>query len=174
MRAALIAVAVGGLLGAACGAAPKPADTAAPGFDLPALDGGRVSLASLKGKVVVLDFWATWCTPCIAEMPHYAQLAEKNRARGVEVLGVVFDSGEPQDVQDFVRENRIAHRQLLGSDDLIDKYNATSGFPTTFVIDQQGVIRLRILGATPQKFERLQKAVDAALLAASAPAAAGG
>lgn len=165
-QAVLVASVALAAVGAACGPPPRAADKSAPAFDLPALDGGRVSLDSLKGKVVVLDFWATWCTPCIAEMPHYADLATRNRAKGVEVLGVVFESGEPQEVQDFVRQNRIVHRQLLGTDDLLDRYGATSGFPTTYVIDKAGVIRLKVVGATPRKFDKLQEAVDAALAGA--------
>ena len=150
----------------ACGKPPQANDARpAPPFDLPAVEGGRVTLASLKGKVVVLDMWATWCGPCIAEMPDYAEFARKNQPRGVEVVGIVFASGEPQEVSDFVREHRIPYRQLLGSDELLDAFGANSGFPTTFVIDAQGMIRLKLIGAAPQKFEKLQKAVDAALAA---------
>ena len=157
------------LLLAACGKAPQGSDVRpAPAFDLPAVDGGKVSLASLKGKVVVLDMWATWCGPCIAEMPHYAEFAKKNQPRGVEVVGIVFASGEPQEVQDFVREHRISYRQLLGPDELLDSYGANSGFPTTFVIDAAGMIKLKLIGAVPQKFEKLQKAVDEALVARGA------
>ena len=151
------------LAAAACGPPPVASGRAAPSFDLPDLNGGRGSLASLKGKVVVLDFWATWCGPCITELPEYVKFAERNRARGVEVIGVVFESGEPKEIQDFVREHRVTYRQLLGNDDMAEAFGGNQGFPTTFVIDTSGLIKLTVLGSTPDKFERLQKAVDQAL-----------
>jgi peroxiredoxin len=153
------------LLAAACGAPPSADNKpqAAPAFDLPDLAGGRASLASLKGKVVVLDFWATWCGPCLVELPQYNDFARQYKQRGVEVVGVVLDSGEPQEIQDFVREHRVEYRQLIGDDKTMDAFGGNMGLPTTFVIDREGRITTKFVGSTPDKFERLHKAVAAAL-----------
>jgi peroxiredoxin len=164
MRRELLSVLGAALLLGACGPAPSaPGTKAAPAFDLPDLNGGRVSLASLEGKVLVVDFWATWCGPCIKEIPEYAEFWRKNQPRGVEVLGVVMDSGSPDEILDFVREYKIPYRQLLGDDEIAGEFGVNQGFPTTFVIDGEGVIRSKILGSPPTKFDKLQETVDAAL-----------
>src|SRR5512140_312035 len=148
----------------ACGPARKSADAKpAPAFDLQDLNGGRTTLASLKGKVVIVDFWATWCGPCIQEIPEYAEFWRKNQPRGIEVIGVVMDSGSPQEISDFVRENKIPYRQLIGDEKTAESFGVNQGYPTTFVIDGKGVIRLKMLGSPPTKFEKLQQVVDAAL-----------
>ncbi|MFN8093498.1 MAG: TlpA disulfide reductase family protein [Vicinamibacteria bacterium] len=148
----------------ACGAAPKAAQTKpAPPFDLQSLDGSRATLDTLKGKVVVVDFWATWCGPCIKEIPEYAEFYRKNLPRGIDVVGIVMDSGSPQEINDFVREYKIPYRQLVGDDKTGEAWGVTQGYPTTFVIDGKGVIRTKVLGSPPNKFEKLQEVVDAAL-----------
>jgi thiol-disulfide isomerase/thioredoxin len=134
----------------------------APAFELPALDSGRVTLEDLKGKVVVLDFWATWCGPCLKEVPEYIKFWNKNRERGVDVVGVAVES-DPEDVRGLVHARSIPYRQLLGTEEMAEAYGADQGLPTTLVIDGEGRIRIRILGNDSGKFERLQKTVDGLL-----------
>jgi peroxiredoxin len=163
-RLGILLVAAAAAAAVACGPAPQKAETTpAPPFDLPNLSGGRVSLDSLKGKVLVVDFWATWCGPCIKEIPDYAEFYQKNRSRGIEVIGVVMDSGSPREIDEFVREYKIPYRQLLGDEKTGDAYGVTQGYPTTFVIDAEGRIRRKMLGSPPTKFEVLQAEVDKAV-----------
>ena len=151
------------LLGA-CGPAPSTSQAkAAPDFDLPDLNGGRLTLGALEGKVVVVDFWATWCGPCIKEIPEYAEFWRKNQPRGIEVVGIVMDSGSPEDILDFVNEYQIPYRQLLGDEEIAAAFGVNQGYPTTFVIDGEGRIRTKMLGSPPTKFEKLQETVDDAL-----------
>jgi thiol-disulfide isomerase/thioredoxin len=154
---------VGVLLLAACVRSTPTKPAPAPAFDLNALTGGRVSLASLKGKVVVLDFWATWCGPCIVEIPEYIELWRKNQGRGVDIVAVACES-DPKEVLDLALAQKMPYRVLISDGHVQDQYGA-SGLPTTYVIDKQGLIRKTFVGTTPTKFAALQKTIDELLAA---------
>ena len=144
-----------------CGA--EDGATAFPVFDVATEDGSLKTVSEFFGAVTIVNFWATWCGPCIKEIPEYAEFWRKNQTRGVEVVGVVMESGSPDEILDFIREYKIPYRQLLGDDEIASEFGVNQGLPTTFVIDGEGVIRSKILGSPPTKFEKLQETVDAAL-----------
>jgi len=128
----------------------------APDFSLKDLDGKTVSLASLRGKVVILDFWATWCGPCKKTMPLLDQFFREKKPENVEVYGVnVWERGGNTDkVKPFLAERKIAFPVLFGTDDLATAYGVR-GIPTLVMIDQQGKIAYRHVGYTPTLAEEL-------------------
>jgi cytochrome c biogenesis protein CcmG/thiol:disulfide interchange protein DsbE len=120
----------------------------APAFTLTDLTGKSVSLADFKGKVVVLDFWATWCPPCRKEIPDFISIQGEYGARGVQVVGVALD--EMPKVQAFVRDNGMNYPVLMGNDDVVARYGGIEGIPTTFIIDRKGKIVDRFEGFRPR------------------------
>jgi peroxiredoxin len=123
-------------------AAPKgdPSRKAAAAFSLKDGDGRTVSLADYKGKVVLLNFWATWCGPCKIEIPWFADFEQKYKDRGFAVLGVAMDDEGWEVVKPYIAKNKINYRILLGNDDVASKYGGVDSLPTTFIIDQDGRI----------------------------------
>jgi peroxiredoxin len=118
----------------------------APGFSLQALDGKTVSLADFRGKVVMVHFWATWCPPCVEEMPTLEQLSRSIGARDLEILAVSVDEGGADAVAAFMRKNGLSIPVLLDPGRSIAKLYGTFKFPETYVIDQQGVVRDKAIG----------------------------
>lgn len=118
----------------------------APAFDLYDLENNRVSLRSLKGKVVLLDFWATWCYPCRMEIPHFIDLYEKYYQSGLEVVGIALDRGGAKDVRPFAEKEGIIYRVLIGDTLVTKAYGGISAIPTTFVIDKKGVVYSKYVG----------------------------
>lgn len=109
----------------------------APAFDLERIDGGRISLASLKGGAVILTFWATWCAPCKVEMPTLEEAHSKHGGKGVTVVGVNFQQEKPQ-VKKFADANKITFPVAMDVDGkTADAYNVP-GLPTTFFIGMDG------------------------------------
>ena len=125
----------------------------APDFSLIDLSGRALRLSDYRGKVVILDFWATWCEPCKQEIPHLVELQNKYAAQGLQVLGVSMDDSEPP-VREFQQQFKMNYPVAVGTSKLADQYGGVLGLPITFLIDRQGRIVARHIGATnPSVFE---------------------
>ena len=122
-----------------------PSLTLAPDFTLNTLDGQEVMLSKLKGKVVLLDFWATWCAPCREAIPHLINLQKTYQEKGVEVIGMNVDKGDGETVRRFVRSMDIPYPITLTPEEVSRSYGVT-GIPTTILIDKEGRIRQKWLG----------------------------
>jgi peroxiredoxin len=119
----------------------------APDFSLMDLSGTRVSLSEYRGKVVLLDFWATWCDPCKTEIPHFTEMQSRYGPQGLQVIGVSMDDDE-KPVRDFQQQFKMNYPVAMGNADLAGQYGGILGLPITFVIDRQGRIAARHIGAT--------------------------
>ena len=117
-----------------------PVGVPAPDFELTSLDGKRVKLSDFRGKAVLLNFWATWCSPCKVEMPWFVDLQKKYGNDGFVVLGVAMDDSDPSKIAQFASEMGVNYPVLLGTDKVSDDYGNVQFLPTTFYIDRDGRI----------------------------------
>jgi len=128
------------------GASSSLGGAPAPDFSLPDLDGKPLDLTNYRGKVVLLDFWATWCTPCRDEIPHFVEWQDKYREQGLQVIGISMDDG-PKPVREFYREFKMNYPVALGTEKLAASYGGVLGLPITFLIDRDGRVAAKFVGA---------------------------
>jgi peroxiredoxin len=118
----------------------------APDFSLRAVDGRSVRLSDFRGKVVLLNFWATWCAPCRVEMPWLAEFSRMYRSQGLEVVGVAMDDGDQESVERFVRDRHVDYPILLKDQATGDAYGGLRYLPQTFLIAGDGRVLQRSYG----------------------------
>ncbi len=133
-----------------CSKATGSALGAAPAWTLADLEGREVKSADFAGKVVVVDFWATWCPPCREEIPGYIALQEKYREQGLVIVGVSLDQGGPRVVKDFAEKMKINYPLVMGDEAVVDAFGGVEGIPTTFVIGRDGQIVHKKVGYAPE------------------------
>jgi peroxiredoxin len=132
----------------------------APAFTARNLKGNRVQLADHKGKVVILNLWATWCGPCRVEMPGMENLYRRYRSEGLEILAVSLDKGPSDKVQTFADEYQLSFPVLLDSEGQVESRYHTLTIPTTFVIDKKGMVVAEVDGAKHWESEETFEAIE--------------
>lgn len=130
----------------------------APGVSFELLDGRVVPLEDLRGQVVLVNFWATWCPPCRAEMPGFQKVYAAKRAQGFTVVGVSMDEGSVQQVSAWLRQRSIDYPVAFGTAAVVAGFGGVNSYPTSFLIDRQGRVRYTVQGIFAEM--TLRAAVD--------------
>jgi thiol-disulfide isomerase/thioredoxin len=118
-----------------------------PDFSLKDLQGNKISSDDLRGKVVLIDFWATWCQPCKKEMPGYQKLLDRYGRRGFAVIGFKFDTmADTEDPRAFARRIGVRYPLAVATNNLKRRFGGIEGLPTTMLYDPQGILRQKIIG----------------------------
>lgn len=151
--AILVMILTSGLLiiGCATGSEPIAAvSEAAPDFQLQNLDGQPISLSDFKGKPVLINFWATWCGPCVSEMPYIQEIHEEWPDKGLVVLAInIGDSSS--EVEQFLQNHNLSLPVLLDTKKVVAQRYSIRAIPTTFFLDKDGMIQVKVIGAFPNK-----------------------
>ena len=123
----------------------------APDFSLPQLDGRTLTLSQYRGKVVLLDFWATWCEPCRQEIPRFIELQDKYREHGFQIIAVSMDDAE-EPVREFLKEFHLNYPVVMGNAHIGQLYGGVLGLPIAFLIAPDGRIRAKHIGAVDLRY----------------------
>ena len=118
----------------------------APVFEVSTLDGARLGADSLRGRVVLVNFWATWCGPCRVEMPLLQAMHERHAARGFTLLGLSVDRGGEEGVRAFLQERGVTYPVAVVGADAERAFGGVRGYPTSFLLDRRGEIRHAVIG----------------------------
>ena len=124
----------------------------APGFELEGMDGKTIDFAQYKGKLVLVDFWATWCPPCRRSIPHLAELHNKYSDRGFEVVGISLDNTGRESVASFARDYAIPYTILMGTQDVAMKWNIGGGIPVAILVNRDGAVVEKVVGYKDTQF----------------------
>jgi cytochrome c biogenesis protein CcmG/thiol:disulfide interchange protein DsbE len=135
----------------------------APGFQLTDLKGQKVSLSDYKGKVVLVNFWATWCGFCRKELPSMESLYQMLKPRGFEILAINVDRLSVQEVSSFILKNQMNFPVLLNPLGDVAKQYHVSGLPVSFLVDQKGIIRWKVVGARDWMEEKIIEKIETLL-----------
>jgi thiol-disulfide isomerase/thioredoxin len=118
----------------------------APDFELPSLDGKNIKLSDLRGKAVLLNFWATYCGPCKIEMPWFVELQKEYGPQGFQIVGVAMDDASTEEIAKFAKAMNVNYPILLGKESVGESYGGVNVLPTTFFLDRDGKLIAREFG----------------------------
>jgi thiol-disulfide isomerase/thioredoxin len=128
------------------------------GFVLKDSNGQTHRLADYKGRWVLVNFWATWCPPCVKEIPDFAALYDSHKGRDLMVLGVAMDFDNPKEVTDYARKLAMSYPLVLGDDKTEEQFGRLVGLPTSYLYDPKGNLVLKKVGTLPR--ETIQQFLD--------------
>ena len=110
----------------------------APDFELPDLEGAKLRSSDLKDKVLLVNFWATWCAPCEIEIPWFIDFDNNYRSQGLEIIGVSLDEEGPEKVKKYITEKKVTYKIVMGDEKTAEAFGGVIGLPTTFLVDRSG------------------------------------